>query len=55
MAEVFFRSRHLLDGDDSRNWGLGALIAIGVLGAWVSWFFFARLAIYRVSDVARLA
>ncbi len=54
MPEVFFRSRHLLDGDDSRNWGLGALIAIGVLCAWVSWFFFARVAIYRVSDVARL-
>src|SRR5260370_27844071 len=54
MAEVFFRSRHLLDGDDSRNWGLGALIAIGVLCAWVSWFFFARVAIYRVSEIARL-
>ena len=54
MAEVFFRSRHLLDSDDSRNWGLGALIAIGVLGAWVLWFLLARVAIYRVSDAARL-
>ena len=54
MAEVFFRSRHLLDSDDSRNWGLGTLIAIGVLGAWVLWFLLARVAIYRVSDAARL-
>lgn len=54
MPEVFFRSRHLLDGDDSRNWGLGALIAIGVLCAWALWFCFARVAIYRVSDLARL-
>lgn len=54
MPEVFFRSRHLLDRDDSRNWRLGALIAIGVLSAWVLWFFLAQVAVYRVSDVARL-
>ena len=54
MAEVFFRSRHLLDSDDSRTSGLAVLIAVAVLGAWVSWFVFARVAIYRVSDAARL-
>jgi multidrug resistance efflux pump len=54
MSESFFRSRRLLEGDDSHSWGLGALIATGVLCAWVLWFFLARVAIYRVSDVARL-
>ena len=54
MPEVFFRTRHLLEGDDSRSFGVQTLAAIGVLSAWVLWFFLARVAIYRVSDVARL-
>ena len=54
MPEVFFRTRNLLEGDDSRSWGVGALLALGVLSAWVLWFFLARVAVYRVSDAARL-
>ena len=54
MPEVFFRSKHVLDGDDSNSWGMGALVAVCVLFAWALWFFLARIAVYRVSDVARL-
>jgi membrane fusion protein (multidrug efflux system) len=54
MPEVFFRSKQLLNTDDSRSWSLGALLAVCLLGAWLPWFFFARVAVYRVSDVARL-
>jgi multidrug efflux pump subunit AcrA (membrane-fusion protein) len=54
MPDVFFRSRLLLNTDDSRSWGLGALLAVCLLGAWLLWFTFARVAVYRVSDVARL-
>jgi multidrug resistance efflux pump len=54
MAAAFFRSRRLLRGDDFGAWGLSAVVAISVLSAWVLWFFLARVAIYRVSDAARL-
>src|SRR5262249_41557096 len=54
MTPAFLRSRRLLQGDDFRAWGLSAVVAISVLCAWVLWFFLARVAIYRVSDAARL-
>jgi membrane fusion protein (multidrug efflux system) len=54
MAVAFFRSRRLLEGDDSHAWGLTAIVAVIVLCVWILWFFLARVAIYKVSDAARL-
>ena len=54
MPEAFFRSRKLLDRDDSENWHLSGLTAIVLLCAWALWFSLAQVAIYRVSDAARL-
>jgi membrane fusion protein (multidrug efflux system) len=54
MAVAFFRSGRLLEGDDFSAWGLSAVVSISVLCVWILWFFLARVAIYRVSDAARL-
>jgi membrane fusion protein (multidrug efflux system) len=54
MASGFFRSRRLLERDDFRAWRLSVMVAIGVLCTWVLWLFLARVAVYRVSDAARL-
>jgi multidrug resistance efflux pump len=51
---AFSRSSQLLRTDNSSGWNLGVLTAVCLLFAWSLWFFLARVAIYAVSDAARL-
>jgi membrane fusion protein (multidrug efflux system) len=44
----------MLDGDGFRRPAIGLLCATTLLGAWGAWFFLARVALYEVSDTARL-
>jgi multidrug resistance efflux pump len=50
---VFSRVARTLDAS-SRPALLSALGAVGLLGAWLTWFFAARVALYEVSQTARV-
>jgi multidrug resistance efflux pump len=51
---MFFTSLHALEADGFRGAMLGLLLAVGLLGAWAAWFLSAKVALYVVSDTARL-
>lgn len=54
MAMSFRRSLSSLEADGYRGVALGFLIAAALLAAWTSWFVLARVAVYEVTDRARL-
>ena len=54
MSSAFPRSTQSLATDRGRGVTLGIGLAALLLSAWLAWAFFARLAIYAVSDTARL-
>ena len=54
MATSFPRSGASLDNDGFRSSLLGAAVTIALLGAWLSWFFLARVDRYEVTEKARL-
>ena len=54
MASTFFRSVRSLEVDNSQRSYLGLLLAITLLGAWMAWFFLARVSLYAVSERAGL-
>ena len=54
MPTSFSRSLRSLEADRFR-WSLvGIVVGILLLASWVAWFFLARVALYEVSDQARL-
>src|SRR6185295_7905662 len=55
MASPFSRTLRSLEADGHRRWLLGLVPAILFLGAWAVWFLFAKVVLYEVTDVARLA
>lgn len=54
MSSGFSRSMRSLDADGFRRPTLGLLLVAALLGAWGAWFFLARVALYEVTDTARL-
>jgi membrane fusion protein (multidrug efflux system) len=53
MGATFSRTLRSLETDGSRR-RLGALLITGLLLAWAAWFVLGRVAVYEVSDKARL-
>src|SRR5262245_54593798 len=51
---MFSTAQHTLDADGFRGTTLALLLAVGLLGAWGAWFLGARVALYAVSETARL-
>ena len=54
MATSFSRSLRSLEADRFTGSLIGMGVGLVLLAAWLAWFFFARVALYEVSDVARL-
>ncbi len=54
MASTFFRSVRSLEADDSQRSYLGIALAALLLGAWMVWFFLARVSVYAVTSKADL-
>jgi multidrug resistance efflux pump len=54
MSTAFPRSTMALAADGTRHALCGVLLPATLLGAWVAWAFVARLALYAVTDTARL-
>ncbi|MFQ5904353.1 MAG: HlyD family secretion protein, partial [Candidatus Binatia bacterium] len=54
MATPFSRSTRSLAADGFRRSTWGLLLAAVLLGAWAVWFCLARVAVYEVTDTARL-
>ena len=54
MAVVFSRATQALTEDHGRGSRWGILVAVALLGAWGAWCCLARLAVYAVTDTARL-
>ena len=54
MASTFFRSVRSLEADNSRRSYLGLALAALLLGAWMVWFFLARVSVYAVTNKAEL-
>lgn len=54
MSTTFSRSMRSLKADGFCSSTLGLLLGATLLGLWVAWFFFSRVALYKVSDRARL-
>jgi multidrug resistance efflux pump len=54
MASTFFRSVRSLEVDNSQRSYLGLLLAVTLLGAWMAWFFLARVSVYAVTNKAEL-
>jgi multidrug resistance efflux pump len=54
MATPFSRTMHSLAADRFQRSLLGILLAVALLGAWVTWFFLAQVTLYEVSATARL-
>jgi multidrug resistance efflux pump len=54
MAVVFSRATQALTQDHGRGSRWGLLVAAALLGAWGTWCCLARLAVYAVTDTARL-
>jgi multidrug resistance efflux pump len=53
-SAMFPTTQRTLDADGFRGTMLGVLLVVGLLGAWGAWFIGARVALYAVSDTARL-
>jgi multidrug resistance efflux pump len=54
MASTFFRSVRSLEADNSQRSYLGLALAALLLGAWMVWFFLARVSVYAVTNKAEL-
>ena len=54
MASTFFRSVRSLEADNSQRSYLGLALAALLLGAWMVWFFVARVSVYAVTNKAGL-
>jgi multidrug resistance efflux pump len=54
MAVVFSRATQALTADQGRGARWSILLAVALLGAWGAWGCLARLAVYAVTDTARL-
>jgi len=54
MTSTFFRSVRSLEADDSKRSYLGIALAALLLGAWMVWFFMARVSVYAVTNKADL-
>ena len=54
MAVVFSRATQALTEDHGRGSRWSLLLAAALLGAWGTWCCLARLAVYAVTDTARL-
>jgi membrane fusion protein (multidrug efflux system) len=54
MPTSFSRSLRSLEADRFRFSLLGIVVGILLLATWIAWFFLARVALYEVSDRARL-
>jgi multidrug resistance efflux pump len=53
-SAMFATTQRTLDADGFRGTTLGVLLIVGLLGAWAAWFLGAEVALYAVSDTARL-
>jgi membrane fusion protein (multidrug efflux system) len=53
-STMFATTRRTLETDGFRGTTLGVLLVLGLLSAWGAWFFGAEVALYAVSDTARL-
>jgi multidrug resistance efflux pump len=51
---LFSTTQHTLHADGFRGTTLGVVLITGLLSAWGAWFIGARVALYAVSDTARL-
>jgi multidrug resistance efflux pump len=51
---LFSTTQHTLHADGFRGTILGVVLIIGLLSAWGAWFIGAQVALYAVSDTARL-
>ena len=51
---LFSTTQHTLHADGFRGTTLGVVLIIGLLSAWGAWFLGAQVALYVVSDTARL-
>ncbi|MFL6263425.1 MAG: HlyD family secretion protein [Thermoanaerobaculia bacterium] len=54
MPNPFSRTLRSLESDGHRRWILGLVPALLLLAAWSAWFFGTRVAVYEVSDRARI-
>src|SRR5688572_17733019 len=54
MPTPFARSMRSLEADGFRRIGLAFLVAGSLLAAWTAWFVLGRVAVYEVTDQARL-
>jgi multidrug resistance efflux pump len=54
MPSPFSRTLRSLEADGNRRWVLALAPALLLLAAWVAWFAAAQVAVYEVSDSARL-
>ena len=54
MPTSFSRSLRSLEADRFGGSLVGIAVGLALLSAWLTWFLFARVALYEVSDVARL-
>ena len=54
MATPFSRTTRSLNADSSRRSGFGLVATMLVLGGWAAWLGMARVALYEVTDKARL-
>jgi hypothetical protein len=52
MQSFFSRSSRFLETDGTRRLVLHLSIAIAILALWLSWFFFAGLPIFAVTETA---
>jgi multidrug resistance efflux pump len=53
-STMFVATQRTLDADGFRGTTLGVLSVLGLLSAWGAWFFGAEVALYAVSETARL-
>src|SRR5262249_57733886 len=54
MSTVFSRSARALEADGFRRTTWGVCLVAALLGAWGAWSCWARIAVYAVTDRARL-
>ena len=54
MPTSFSRSLRSLEADRFRGSLLGIAVGLVLLALWLAWFFFARVALYEISDQARI-